>query len=179
MSQQTEGEQTGSTLDETQSPDTESESAGLSGLSFTLYMRPAASTVTRERQTRTRERFESLLDIEETESATIERWDKQVTVDGEGTTTDEEIIELFDEFKQETDRVGARLEPFFEERTVVNNFFSQSSKERLLVFPVFCITVRREEDLVGLYPCWRDAVHYSVNDCLNTLEAGGSVTNLT
>jgi hypothetical protein len=43
---------------------------------------------------------------------------------------------------------------------------------------VVSITVRRDGDLVGLYPCWVDGDQQRVEDCLDTLEAGGDIANL-
>lgn len=149
-------------------------------LDVQVYIRPGASTVTKERQTQVRNRFESLVDIGVLAEITVEHWSKEVDVPDEGTATDEEAVELFDEFNEaiEDADVPGRLEPFFEERPQVSSFFSSSTTQRTIVFPVLGVTVRRDGELAGLYPCWLDGFHYSVGDCLDTLEAGDPPTNL-
>ena len=145
-------------------------------LEFTLYMRPGASTVTKERQNRIRERFEGC--ESELGALTVEQWTKEVTVTDEGESTDQAAVDLYDECKSAVDDVGGRLQPFFEENTPVSGFLSGASSDRVLVFPVLGVTVRKDGELVGLFPCWLDGVHYSVGDCLDMLEAGEDVTNL-
>lgn len=164
----------------TESPEdgvTDMEDTSLYGnLEFTLYMRPGASTVTKERQNRIRERFE--LCESELGSLSVEQWTKEVTVTDEGDSTDQTAVDLFDECQAAVDDAGGRLQPFFEENTPVSGFLSGASSDRVLVFPVLGVTVRRDGDLVGLFPCWIDGVHYSVGDCLDMIEAGEDVTNL-
>lgn len=147
-------------------------------LSFTLYMRPASSTAVQRRQERIRGRFKELHGNGMLETLTVKRWNKEVNIDADGTATDETAASLFTEFHERADAVDARLEPFFQEHEAVNNFFSTSPSDRSLVFPVLCVTVRRDEELVGLYPCWRHSVHHSVGDCLDMLEDGETVTNM-
>ena len=147
-------------------------------LSFTLYIRPGASTVTKDRQSQIQDRFEQLEDIAVIDDLTVEQWSKEVDVPSEGSATDQAAVDLFDEFKEAVEPIDARLTPFFEERPQVSSFLSRSTTDRIIVFPVLGVTVRRDDDLVGLYPCWRDGFHYSVGDCLDMLEDGDSVANL-
>lgn len=148
-------------------------------LSFTLYIRPGASTVTKDRQSQIQDRFEQLEDIAVIDDLTVEQWSKEVDVPSEGSATDQAAVDLFDEFTEAVEPIDARLTPFFEERPQVSGFLSRSTTDRIIVFPVLGVTVRRDGDLVGLYPCWRDGTHYSVGDCLELLEDGESVENLT
>jgi hypothetical protein len=147
-------------------------------LALTLYVRPGASTVTKDRQSQIRARFERLADIGIIGDLAVEEWHKQVDVPTEGQATNAAAVERFDEFKEAAALAGARLNPFFEERPQVSSFFSRSTTDRVIVFPVLGVTVRRDGELVGLFPCWRDGVHYSVGDCLDMLEDGKPVTNL-
>jgi len=152
----------------------------LSHLAFTVYVRPGASTVTKERQTQVRSRFERLVDAGVIDRLSVENWSKEVFVPEEGTATDQAAVDLFDEFSRalgEAPGTG-RLEPFFEERPQVSSFFPVSTTERVIVFPVLGVTVRRAGELVGLYPCWLDGTHHSVGTCLDLLEDGESATNL-
>ena len=147
-------------------------------LEFTLYLRPGASTVTKERQKRIRERFERLEEHAVLETLSVEQWSKEVTVTDDGKSADETAVQLYDECKTAVEAVGGRLQPFFEESQPVSGFLSRASNDRVLVFPVLGVTVRRDGELVGLFPCWIDGTHYSVGDCLDRLEAGEVVTNL-
>lgn len=148
-------------------------------LSFTLYIRPGASTVTKDRQSQIQDRFEQLDDIAVIDDLSVEQWNKEVDVPSEGSATDQAAVDLYDEFTEAVEPIDARLTPFFEERPQVSGFLSRSTTDRVIVFPVLGVTVRRDGDLVGLYPCWRDGTHYSVGDCLELLEDGESVENLT
>lgn len=177
MERSSENRQAAGAGDDQQEPETDPD---LSNLSFTLYIRPGASTVTKERQAQIRDRFESLEAAAVIDEVTVENWSKEVDVPKDGTATDEDAVELFDEFSQAIEEAPGtgRLEPFFEERPQVSSFFSTSATERVIVFPVLGVTVRREGDLVGLFPCWLDGTHYSVSNCLDLLADGDSVTNL-
>jgi hypothetical protein len=48
---------------------------------------------------------------------------------------------------------------------------SATDNERDIVFPVICLTTRRSGRLTGVYPCWLDGDHHSVEDGLARLEA--------
>jgi len=180
MESSSEDRQASGAGDDQRDSEADSGSSGLSDLSFTLYVRPGASTVTKERQTQIRDRFERLEETAVIDEVTVEHWSKEVDVPEEGTATDEGAVELFDEFSLAIEEApgSGRLEPFFDERPKVSSFFSASTTERVIVFPVLGVTVRREGELVGLYPCWLDGTHYSVNTCLKRLENRESVTNL-
>lgn len=146
-------------------------------LSFTLHMRPASSTAVERRQNRIHEQFSQLVDAETIEDIEMNRWQQKIQVPVES-PSQRRAVELFDEFRKKTLQVGGRLEPFFEERSSVSTFFTKESTERILIFPVLCVTVRDDDELVGLYPCWRDATHHSVGDCLDRLKRGEPVCNL-
>ena len=88
-------------------------------------------------------------------------------------------LSLYEELSAAADAADARLEPFFERREVVNGLLSAGpASEQVVVFPVVSLTVRRDGDLTGLYPCWQDGTHYSVEDALDALADGSAVENL-
>jgi len=143
---------------------------------FTLYLRPASSSALERCQRRIQRRFADLDEVWEGESPPVERWYKRVS-EATAKPAEQQIVDLFDEFQQAIDEAGGRLTPFFEQRQQ-ESLLGFSTTERTIVFPVACLTVRRDDSLVGLYPCWLDGEHYSVGDCLDGLEDGEGVRNL-
>ena len=143
---------------------------------FTLYLRPASSSALERCQRRIQRRFADLDDVWDGDSPPVERWYKRVSEPTEN-PGERQVVELFDEFQQVIGEAGGRLTPFFDEREQ-DSLLGFSTPERTIVFPVACLTVREDDRLVGLYPCWLDGEHYSVGDCLDRLEDGEPVRNL-
>ena len=145
-------------------------------LECTLHLRPGDSAAVERCQRRIRDRFEDLEGRFGTDSLSTERWYKRVSAPTSN-QKEQRAVELFDELQATVDAVGGRLTPFFDQREN-DSLLGLASTERVVVFPVACATIRRDGDLVGLYPCWLDGDHHSVGDCLDRLEAGEPVTNL-
>jgi hypothetical protein len=157
--------------------DTQIENRPYESLSFTLFLRPGSATAVEQRQQRIRSRFESLHTATVIDAFEVERWRKEIRVPASSSPDDQQAVELFDEFHERAEAIDARLRPFFDERPAVDNFFSPASADRILVFPVLCVSVREGKRLQGLYPCWRNSIHHSVGDCLDRLEAGDPIRN--
>ncbi|WP_255195034.1 HTH domain-containing protein [Halorarius litoreus] len=135
--------------------------------SATLYLHSSASPPAKRRQAVTRGRFDALVDADILPEATARSWDGQTAaLDVDGTPT----LDVYDEF---TAAVGDRghLDPFFRES-------STGFGDRSVVLPVLCLAIRRGDTVTGLYPCWHEGTHWSVEDGLEALETGEDVENL-
>jgi len=155
-------------------PDTEGAIAD-DGEAVTVHLRSAPSTPAARRQETVLDRLQDLEEHDVVPDLAIERWGAQVTIPVPDGDSDAGAVDLFEEFET----AGVRLEPFFEIREAVGGLLSSGpSASRTISFPVVCITIRRDGDLTGLYPCWKDGVHQSVEDCLDTLADGETAENL-
>jgi hypothetical protein len=161
-------------------PDTEGGSADdVEGVTVTVHLRSAPSTPAVRRQEVVLDRLRELEEHDVVPDLTIERWSAQVSVPVQAGDSDAGAVELFEEFEAAADEAGLRLEPFFESREAVGGLLSSGpSASRILVFPVICLTIRRDGDLTGLYPCWNDGVHQSIEDVLGALADGDAAENL-
>jgi hypothetical protein len=164
------------TLDTADAPDV----GGGDGVTVTVHLRAAPSTAAARRQQTVLERTRRLEAEGVVPDLTIERWSARVNVpvfDADG--DDAGAVALFDEFETVAEAADVRLEPFFETREAVGGLLSSGPRtERILVFPVVCLTVRRGDGLTGLYPCWNGGAHERVEDALDALAAGEDVENL-
>ena len=136
-------------------------------VSVTLYLRSSATPPAKRRQVATRARFDQLVAHDVLPTVSVEGWQRHA----EGRDFDEtHALDLYDEFSA---AVGGRghLDPFFRER---NAGFGGRS----VVLPVLCLVLRREGTVTGLYPCWHDGTHWSVEDGLRALETGDDAENL-
>lgn len=150
-----------------------------SAVSVTVHLRAAPSMPAANRQEAVVSRLTDLAAAGAIPEVGIERWSGQVTVPVPDADTDAGAVELFEEFESAADEAGVRLEPFFESKQAVGGLLSAGpTASKIIAFPVVCITVRRDEALTGLYPCWKDGDHHSVEDCLDALADGAPVENL-
>jgi hypothetical protein len=159
---------------------TEAETATTVGAdcTVTLHLRSSAPAAATRRQRTVLDRLEALADDGVVPELHVERWGSKVTVAADSDDEDSAVA-LYDEFEAAAERADARLEPFFETREAVGGLLSAGPPtDRIIVFPVVCLTVRRDGDLTGLFPCWQDGEHHSVEDGLDALTAGNDAENL-
>ena len=148
-------------------------------VSVTVHLRAAPSTPAASRQEAVVSRLTELSTDGAIPEASIERWSGQVTVPVTEADTDAGAVELFEEFEAAADDAGVRLDPFFETKQAVGGLLSAGpAASKIIAFPVVCITIRRDDALTGLYPCWKDGEHHSVEACLDALADGAPVENL-
>jgi hypothetical protein len=140
---------------------------------LTVYLRASTPSVARERQQEVVERAERLAETDRIEDVTVRRWDDRVVVSNGPDTTDAHALEAFESFKRHTEESGRSVEPFFQEH--------ERPDGRLIVFPMICIAVHADDDLLEVFPCADDdrSAVYSVWDCLTALETDGEVVALT
>ncbi|WP_424017189.1 HTH domain-containing protein [Halorientalis pallida] len=150
--------------------ESEPETAVEADCTVTLHLRASAPAAATRRQRTVLDRLRSLASDGVVPDLRVERWSSKVTVPSEGDESEQGPVELYEEFETATERADARLEPFFETREAVGGLLSAGPPtDRVIVFPVVCLTVRRDGDLTGLYPCWKDGDHHSVEDGLEAL----------
>lgn len=133
----------------------------------TLYLRSSAPDAARRWQRATVRRIEALHDAGAFATVEIVRWPNKVSEPADG--PDSTPTARYDEFVEAVGKES--LAPFFQERPGVGRL------DRVIVLPVICITARRDETLLGVYPRWNDGTHESVEDGLDAL-ASGSVRNV-
>lgn len=136
--------------------------------SVTVYLRGSAPTVAHERQEVTLARLKALEELELLPDLTVEQWPTRSNVPSGGPA--DPVVDTYDEFKTAAGE-GVHLDPFFDDRPGIGR------SSRVIVFPVIAIAVRREGELTGLYPCWKDGHHHSVEEALDALESGEDVEN--
>jgi len=155
---------------------TGSESNG--GFTVTAHLRASPTGAAARRQQAVLEQLRALEAEGTIPDLTVERWGSRVNVPV-SERDDSGAVALYEEFERAAEAYGLQLEPFFESRKAVGGLLSSGPPtERVIVFPVVSITIRRDGDLAGLYPCWSDGDHHSVEDCLDALMSGGDGGNL-
>lgn len=148
-------------------------------VAVTLHLRSSVPAAATRRQRTVLARLRTLAAEGVLPNLEVERWSSRVTVPSAGDEEGRGPVALYEEFERAAERADARLEPFFETREAVGGLLSAGPPtDRVIVFPVACLTVRLEGDLTGLYPCWKDGHHYSVEDGLDALADGGVPGNL-
>ena len=136
----------------------------------TLHLRSSAPAAATRRQRNILQRLRSLASDGVVPDLRVERWSSRVTVSADGDDGDRDPVALYEEFETAAERADARLEPFFETREAVGGLLSAGPPtDRVIVFPVVALTVRRDGEVTGLFPCWNDGTHHSVEDALDAL----------
>jgi hypothetical protein len=138
----------------------------------TLHLRTGPSGPAADRQRAVLTRFETVVEARELSDTTVTRWGRTVATEGAP-----EAVELYREFRAAVDRAGGRLEPFFERRVREPGLLADRAAAEIVVFPVACLALRRDDAVTGLYPCWLDGVHHSLEAGLDALD-GGTAENL-
>ncbi len=164
--------------DSTRSEEEMTDSGSADAFAVTAHLRVSPTGAAARRQQAVLDRLRALESTGSIEDLTIERWGARVNVPVSAADRDDAVA-LYEEFERAADRTGIQLEPFFEARKAVGGLLSSGPPtERIIVFPVVSITIRREGELTGLYPCWNGGVHESVEDCLGALATDDPVENL-
>ncbi|WP_276258538.1 HTH domain-containing protein [Haloglomus litoreum] len=131
------------------------------GVSVTLWLRGSAPSVARERQNRIEARVAAFDDAGV--PTAVEEWPDTVT--DPSTDRQRAAVAAFDRFRAVAGMRGIRLDPFFECR-------SNPDGSRTIRFPVACLTIERDGELTGLYPCYVDGDHAAIEDGLDAVESG-------
>jgi hypothetical protein len=135
----------------------------------TAYFRASAPAVARARQETARARLNALVDADVLPELTVDRWPNKASVPADGPTP--VPVERYEEFLAALGEDG-HLDPFFEDRPGIGR------SSRVVVLPVITLALRRDGEVTGLYPCWKDGHHYSIEEGLAALEQGEDAENL-
>jgi hypothetical protein len=135
----------------------------------TAYFRASAPAVARARQETAKARLSALAEAGVLPGLMVEHWPDKASVPADG--PEPEPVERYDEFVGALGDAG-HLDPFFEDRPGVGR------SSRVVVLPVVALALRRDGELTGLYPCWIDGHHYSIEQGLAALEKGEHAENL-
>ncbi|MEF8776089.1 MAG: HTH domain-containing protein [Haloarculaceae archaeon] len=139
----------------------------------TLYLRSAATGPAARRQRSVRDRFESIGAGPEEPELRVRRWGRTVTAASESAEdSGEALLGRYEAFATAVEAAGGHLEPFFEERERASGLLVGGRQERVVRFPVCCLAITRDGTTTGLYPCWLDGSHQSVEDGLDALAVG-------
>lgn len=144
----------------------------------TLRLRSDPSSVARRRQQRLAERLEAVAEGADETTLRTGHWSDRVRVPAAEGSAAVEAVTLYEELRAAVDEAGGRLHPFFQEHETLDSVDAAEltdgatdDGERDITFPVVCLTIRRRGRLTGVYPCWLDGDHHSVEDGLARLEA--------
>lgn len=134
-----------------------------------LSLRASVPEAARARQRAVLEGLEAFADAGVVEELSVIEWPDRVRL--ASTPAAESAARTYEAL---VEAVGSNaLEPFFQERPTVGPV------DRAVVFPVICVTAHRGDDLVGLFPRWKDGTHHAVPDCLRALASGDCIENVT
>lgn len=117
------------------------------------------------------ERVERARDCEErtdlVDRVVVRSWPDTVRFDDDG--PHREVLEEFRRFESWAERRGVSIRPPFETRTRTS--VVEDDGVEVLVTPVLCLAVYRDERLVSVYPHSEGEETYTVADALDRLEA--------
>lgn len=159
-------------------PEAEDGAEGDPEFTVTVHLRSSPVSAAARRQKTVLDRVRELEAEGAVPELRVERWGARVSVPAEDAHPDDAAA-LFTEFEAAAEDAGLRLTPFFETRESVGGLLSSGpATERIIIFPVVSLTIRDDDGLAGLYPCWNDGIHQSVEDCLGALADGEDGRNL-
>ncbi|QLD87653.1 hypothetical protein HWV07_00820 [Natronomonas salina] len=116
------------------------------------------------------ERIERARDLEDgdlVDTVVLRSWPETVRFDDD--SPHREVVEEFERFDEWADRRGVSVRPPFETRTRTS--MVEEGGVDVLVTPVLCLAVYREERLVSVFPHSDGETTYSVERALDRLEA--------
>jgi hypothetical protein len=108
-----------------------------------------------------------------------EIWGKQVRARTPANPTDDPIVgparTKYEEFESWANRTGHDLEPAFSTHTLGS--LVDDERETVVRFPVICLAVYDDDDLLAVAPCTTDDGVRTVDDCLNALRSDTEVSD--
>ena len=103
------------------------------------------------------------------DAVVVRSWPDSVRLDDDA-GQDREVVDDFGRFREWADRRGVSVEPPFEVRT--RSSIVEEDGVDVLVTPVLCLAVYRDERLVGVYPHSDGEETYTVERALERLREG-------
>lgn len=113
------------------------------------------------------ERAQALEGGDLVDTVVVRSWPETVRLDDDG--PHREVVEEFRRFEEWADRRGVTVRPPFETRTRAS--MVEDDGVEVLVTPVLCLALYREERLVSVFPHADGEESYTVEDALDRLEA--------
>lgn len=151
----------------------ESTSPEAAALSATLYLRGGVSGAVQRRQAAIRDRFDLARGADRLLESRVERWAPRVVTPVADAEPDSvAAVETYRDLAAAVDAAGGRLHPFFQVRDRPGGLLTSGPEGERIIFPVACLVVRRDDQVTGLYPCWLDGTHFSVEAGLESLASG-------
>lgn len=113
------------------------------------------------------ERAQALEGSDLVDNVVVRSWPETVRYDDDG--PHREVVEGFQRFEAWADRLGVTVRPPFETRTRTS--LVEDDGVDVLVTPVLCLALYRDERLVSVFPHSEDEETYTVERALDRLEA--------
>ncbi len=104
----------------------------------------------------------------------LRSWPEQVTISEE--SPHQEVLETFERYERWADRQGVSIQPPFNERTARSSVTGQAND--VLVTPVLCLAIYRDEQLVGVFPHSAADETYTATEAIAALRTGNVPTPL-
>jgi hypothetical protein len=135
-------------------------------LTVDLCFRASVTWVTEARQEAVLDRVEQLARQGAIDDLSVHYWSSRVTAPDDGVRNDSGCPDLIQELYDVTEGTDCSLSPCFRE--------TEGDRERrtVLFLPIVCLIVRRDGDVIGVYPSDRGDAHHSVTDGLGVIERG-------
>ncbi|MHC3438705.1 HTH domain-containing protein [Natrialbaceae archaeon A-gly3] len=120
-------------------------------------------------------RLQDLVEADVLSDFSVRVWGKQLVPDSDAedcrTVEGEPIHETLARFRSWADREAHSLEPGF--RTCERRPMLTEGTTSVIVPPLVCLAVYRDDGLVGVFPCSSDDGTKTVDDCLTHLAESG------
>jgi hypothetical protein len=132
---------------------------------ITVYVREDSPAYVQRRQRNVREVFDTLTAAGVLDPVSVVEWPERVVL-----PNDDIVAEVYERFVEAVGRNS--LEPFFERKAATG------SDEYVVALPPVCIALRDDDAVRGLYPCWQNGTHHSIENCITALSRGEPIANL-
>jgi hypothetical protein len=113
------------------------------------------------------EQLRSLADTTLVDGVVVRSWPDSVRLDGE---RDHVALARFEQFQSWARRRRVSIQPPFETRT--RSSVLEDDGVEVLVTPVLCLSVYRDEQLVGVFPHTNDGETYTIEQAIDRLQDG-------
>jgi hypothetical protein len=142
---------------------TEQQTQDTENLRVEVYKRTYVPDTFQQRIDTIRDQLEALEEEGVIEAVHVEDWSKNVRV-SEDDRDSHPAVERYRTFQRWAEEHGAKITPFFDEHAV--------GRSNVIVFPILCLTIYRDDELVAVVPCSRDDEVCTVPEYIEELERG-------
>jgi hypothetical protein len=136
-----------------------------------ICLRSAVAGITEARQEEVLDRVHQLKRNGSIDEISVNYWGGRVAAPNDGTRNDSGTPDIVTELYDVIDDSTLSLEPVFREKT--------GDRDRTVLFlPVVCLVVRRDDEVVGVYPSTCEDDHETLQDGLAALAGGDEWANV-